>query len=53
MRRADDAYTIMAAGRMNCVQVIFIIYSEIFGLSGIMIGGWSKLRPESGLFVQR
>jgi len=33
MGRADDAYTIMATGRMNCAQAILSNYSEIFGLN--------------------
>ncbi len=32
MGRADDAYTIMATGRMNCAQTILSTYSERFGL---------------------
>jgi len=33
MGKADDAYTIMATGRMNCAQAILSNYSEIFGLN--------------------
>ena len=36
MGRADDAYTIMATGRMNCAQAILSTYSEIFGLNRIL-----------------